>query len=97
VSSDALFAAFDRASDAIHRQAKIRDLRREIRNPPTCGTCQHWMKSRECPRQKPSMRGYSKGPSSTELPCHKFSETQTATDLRNARRAALAELEGAKP
>jgi hypothetical protein len=75
-----------------HAEADERNAR------PSCGNCRHWMKSRECPRER-NVNGYSRGPSSGEPPCGKFTENARVQGLRDRaaefRAKAAAELAAA--
>jgi hypothetical protein len=70
----------------IHTQARIKELRHEINRCGTrCGDCYLWMKSRECPREKPGTgkrSGYSVGPSCEDHICNKFVEREGTTKRR---------------
>lgn len=93
VSSDGreVWAWAGRMSNEIHRRAKVIQLNDSIRDlSPRCGTCFLWMKSRECPREKPNMTGYRQGPSMNGVACEKFTETEWVTKLREERKAELA-------
>lgn len=48
-----------------------------------CGNCDKWMKSRECPQEKSSMTGYSKGPNMNGFPCSEFVESVGVQELRD--------------
>lgn len=50
-------------SDHVQRQDRIRKLTIQIAKVgTTCGDCDKWMKSKECPREH-NVKGYSRGPS----------------------------------
>ena len=71
------------------RQDKIRELKQGIRDlEPRCGTCQFWMQSCNCPREK-NVNGYSRGPSMSGPPCSKHVEDNWTTELREKRKAEL--------
>lgn len=48
---------------------------------PKCGDCSHWMKSRECPREK-NVKGMSRGPSCNDSTCDKFAAKNAETAAR---------------
>lgn len=82
-----------RLGDHIHRQHRISELVASIRDlEPRCGTCRHWMKRGDCPKED----GVSKGPSMNSPSCDKHTETGWVTVLREERRAELAALKGEK-
>lgn len=54
-----------------------------------CGNCVDWMKSRECPREKPSRTGYSQGPSSEAPACPQFRLLPWVVELKAKRLAAV--------
>jgi hypothetical protein len=73
----------DKAIDALGRISLLAQLRDKVvfaRSMSTkrCGACEHWMKSRECPREY-NKNGWQKGPSCGDLACSKFE--RTASDL----------------
>lgn len=82
-----------RASQFIHREIRAKELRAEILKCGTeCGNCSKWMKSRECPRERPgtgSRAGFSVGPSMTDYICSQFIEAPTATAHRERLKAEL--------
>ena len=59
--ADRVFDAFGKFSEHVHKLDKIRRIAAQIRDvkSETCGNCNHWIKTRECPRErrgeKPSM------------------------------------------
>lgn len=73
-------------SEYIHRQAEIETLRRRLReNKDCCGSCDKWMKSSKCPRERPGTgkrSGYSVGPSMNDISCNQFIESNSAEVLR---------------
>jgi hypothetical protein len=70
---DRILGIANAASDYVHRMDELARLRAAAR--PTCGGCQHWMKSRECPREH-NVNGMSRGPSMSGTPCDKFMATK---------------------
>jgi hypothetical protein len=72
------------------RQDRMRELTRQIAKV-RCGDCQHWMKSRICPREH-NVNGRNKGPSCEGVICDKFVEEPHYATLRAERRAELNEL-----
>lgn len=80
-----------KASKFIHDEARRKELLAQIRKV-TCGDCQHWMKSRECPRER-NVGGFSRGPSMNGPICEKFSETPQSVELRAKWKLELSELE----
>lgn len=95
----------DRFIDAMDRIAQLGAIRRakaeaDQTDRPRCGSCQHWMKSRECPRER-NVNGYSRGPSCDALPCSKFDLKPSVAALKVERlaaaEAALAAFEASAP
>lgn len=82
-----------RFSTALHRQARIVELNAEIAKV-RCGDCSHWMKSRECPRER-NVNGWNHGPSCEDLPCQLFIEDSLSTKLREEWRAERGALRAA--
>jgi hypothetical protein len=72
-----IFDAFERFSDQMARHQQERDEfdRAFRRSCPRCGSCNHWMKSRECPREH-NVKGMSRGPSADASTCSKFDGTK---------------------
>lgn len=66
---DSVATPLERLSLLVQLKDKVRDAAESTR--PRCGSCQHWMKSRICPREK-NVNGYSRGPSCNDLPCDKY-------------------------
>lgn len=87
-----------RCSQVIHRLARIREIRLALREcGNVCGDCQKWMKSRECPAERPGegrRAGYSVGPSMSSPICNQYVETHEAKERRERLVAELAQLEG---
>lgn len=48
-----------------------------------CGDCSHWMKSRECPRER-NADGMSRGPSCGAIVCDQFSAKDAAQEADRA-------------
>lgn len=60
---------FDRLIAADTRnQLLAKLLEAKALNVRTCGSCEHWMKSSACPREK----GVGTGPTSGDPPCDRF-------------------------
>lgn len=61
-----------------------------------CGNCEHWMKSKVCPREK-NVNGYSRGPSCNDYPCNQFDLKDYVRKLKDTRfdevEAKITELE----
>lgn len=49
-----------------------------------CGACNHWMKSRVCPREK-NIGGMTRGPSSGSLACDQFSRSMSSIATQGRR------------
>lgn len=68
-----VFGMFTEFSARLHaedkRRKELAHLRENARQ--TCGNCDKWMKSRECPREH-NVNGRSRGPSCNALPCGQF-------------------------
>lgn len=66
--------------------AQLRDKVREATNAKRdrCGGCEHWMKSRSCPRER-NVGGMSRGPSCDAPACSSFSITQREIEGRDRR------------
>lgn len=81
----------------IQREARIQELRAEIRKCGTvCGDCEKWMKSSECPMERPGegrRAGYSVGPSMSGMICGVFVETASTTKRRAELQSELRLLE----
>lgn len=72
----------DRFSNALHRHEEERRLSAAIRDVGRgCGDCEHWMKSRECPRES-NANGQQHGPPMSGPICGNFSESRQATRRR---------------
>lgn len=81
------FDAFLRADMRRQHQIKIGELSRELASVgSTCGDCDRWMKSSECPAEK-NVNGMSRGPSSGARICPSF----TIADSAIRHKARLAE------
>jgi hypothetical protein len=83
----------------LQREARAAELRRSIREcGASCGDCEKWMKSRECPRERPgtgARAGYSVGPSMNDSKCGEFIEKSWITKRRAELTAELESLSGA--
>jgi len=68
--ADRVFGACMEFSDAVHKADEERKIREQIRSVTAekCGNCPHWMKTRECPRER---RGEK--PSCNAPGCEEFS------------------------
>lgn len=74
------------------RLREMRRLRERIAEVGTkCGDCDHWMKSRQCPKEH-NVNGYSRGPHMNHPTCRQFSESSFATKLRTDLTAGLTAL-----
>lgn len=77
----------------IHHEVRIQELRSELRRiGHTCGDCDKWMKSRECPRERPGegrRSGYSVGPSMNDPTCNQYTEAHSTTKRRDELQAEL--------
>jgi hypothetical protein len=76
MDANQIFDAFESFSDQLAKRQKERDeynmaFRRSV---PLCGSCDHWAKSRECPKEH-NVKGISRGPSMNGMPCEKFKGT----------------------
>lgn len=82
--------------DALQRQARLNALRAELRACGTlCGDCEKWMKSRECPRERPGTgkrAGFSVGPSMNDRICGEYVEKLDTTQRRARYEAEMASL-----
>lgn len=84
-------------SDAVHRRAKLSELRSQIATV-VCGDCDKWMKSSQCPRERHDNRiGRYVGPSSHGAICDKFIEAASSSKLRAERRTEMQRPEGTPP
>jgi hypothetical protein len=70
--------------------AQIRDDKRvaDATDARECGNCQHWMKSRVCPRER-NVNGMTRGPSSGDPACKDFALTPRVAKLKADRIAAV--------
>jgi len=89
--ADAVFGCAHRFSEHVHRVAERRETWANLQACKRCGACAHWMKSRDCPREK-NVNGQTRGPSSRDIPCGKFEESASATKHREGLQAKYAEL-----
>lgn len=74
------------AHDIRETQTKIRKL------ATTCGDCDKWMKSSECPAEK-NVNGRNHGPSSQALKCAQFKESWDVPKQRLLLSTRMQELE----
>lgn len=94
VSSDAreVWDWAARFSDHVHRLDKIRTLRAQIAAVGlTCGDCDNWMKSRQCPKEW-NDNGRQRGPSMAAPRCGQFVLDRFAAKLRDERQLELSAL-----
>ena len=92
-----MFDAMNAASDSMHKAIKTKELRRKIAGIGSrCGDCNHWMKSRTCPRER-NVGGMSRGPSCDDvvMNCAVFVIKPAAIERRARLSAELAKTEGA--
>ncbi len=88
--ADQVFGAFTEFSDAIHKLDKEREIRERIRSVTAerCGNCNHWMKTRECPRERRGEKQSCNAPGCEEFTLDswskKMSEEWKAELLRSA-------------
>jgi hypothetical protein len=76
-------------SEWTHRQQKKRELYADLRDLPSrCGSCDNWMKSRECPREH-NVNGRNRGPSMNAPICPKFIIKPSTAELIARKRAEL--------
>lgn len=54
---------------------------------PRCGNCEHWMKSRTCPREH-NVDGMTRGPSCNALPCPQHAMTPSTIRVHAEKVAA---------
>jgi hypothetical protein len=91
-----LFNVFGNASALVGHQRQIKDLEQAIAKIGTvCGDCDKWMKSSECPAERPGtgkFRGVSVGPSMNGAICKSFVEKPWDTKRREDLKAELATL-----
>jgi hypothetical protein len=83
-----------KASDHIHRQAKIRELRSRIGDlGRACGSCSKWMLP-SCPLEKPDNRaGRSRGPHMNYPKCEQFTMSWPSQKVKDELLAELNVLE----
>ena len=89
---------FDRVIEGVlalgrHQQRlrRIDELRSEVAARNRCGECLLWM-TRSCPREKPTMTGYSSGPNCNGAVCGQFAMKPYVSESRAAKAAELAQL-----
>ena len=94
---DELWEWAARAARHTHITARIREINVDLSARPRCGECEHWMKSRECPREH-NVGGFSRGPSMADPTCPQFlidhrsaERINTLHDERRELRATLGE------
>jgi hypothetical protein len=98
VSSDGreLWDWAGKMSEHMQRLARINELRGAIRKcGAECGDCEKWMKSSECPRERPGTgkrAGYSVGPSMSDRICEAYDEKPHTTQRRAEYTRELASL-----
>lgn len=99
--SDDLRVQFDRMIDGANRLSRLEAIHRmkveaDHTDRRECGNCEHWLKSRECPREH-NVNGMSRGPSMSAPACSKFVLKPWVAELKQKRLAeielALSELE----
>ncbi len=76
MDANRVFDAAIKAGAMVAREdARQRELAR-LRDNATrrCGGCYHWMKSRQCPKEK-NVNGWNRGPSMNGPICNKFEPT----------------------
>lgn len=82
-----------RMSEHVQRMDRVRRLTADIAKiGRTCGDCDKWMKSRECPREV-NVGGRSRGPSCASPRCGQFIEDRFSTKRRAELAAELASIE----
>lgn len=79
----------DRVIDGLNKISLIAQLRDKVRvaadaKRNRCGGCDHWMKSRQCPKER-NVGGMSRGPSCDDLACSSFSITAREIETRSRR------------
>lgn len=80
-------------SEHVHRLDDMRRIGAEIRTTgTTCGDCDLWMKSSQCPKER-NVNGRNQGPSCNTAKCVKFVETTQATRRRTELQERLSALE----
>lgn len=77
---------FDRIKSLCEVEAKlyaIDSLKKEIVSlkRKRCGSCDNWMKSSNCPKEKPTMSGYNEGPNCNTIACNIFVRKKWNADL----------------
>jgi hypothetical protein len=77
------------------REARRMRVEAEQTDRARCGNCQHWMKSRRCPKER-NVAGMSRGPGAGAPACGQFALQPSVAALKAARLtaadAALADL-----
>lgn len=86
---EGIFSAFEMASERNTKRSKISQLKtHNIDLKSKCGTCFHWMKSSECPNERPSNKVTCNG-----RICDKFKIVDWATKLINKNELEIYQLE----
>ena len=84
------------AAEWMQRAARIKELHAAIQKCGSeCGDCDRWMKSSECPRERPGegkFRGHSVGPSMGDRICSAYKEKAHTTQRRAEYTSELAAL-----
>lgn len=85
-----IFDKVQEFSNKVHaideERARLKVLQNRVRRE--CGTCQHWMVSSRCPREKLLPNGRYEGPSCSGYPCEKYTPTAAAIAASQEMRAA---------
>lgn len=90
--ADEVFGIAAGFGTAIHLIAEIGSLKHEIcKLQSTCGSCEHWMKSRICPREK-NVNGYSRGPGCDAPVCKLFVMSGSMAELIKEKQHAIEEI-----
>lgn len=82
-------SGIDRVIDGLNKISLIAQLRDKVRvatdaKRNRCGGCDHWMKSRSCPKER-NVGGMSRGPSCDAPACSSFSITTNEIETRSRR------------
>lgn len=65
---------------------------------PTCGKCEWWMKSSDCPQER-NVNGYSRGPSTSSTlarSCAKFERSKRSEEMTSLLEKRAAQTEAAR-
>lgn len=86
-------------SEHIHREDAIAKLYNKIHAAATCGSCDKWMHSRVCPREKLMPTGYNRGPSCDDLVgrCPIYTEKNWHKNFRAEQQAEMEKLISQRP